>query len=179
MKSDDWGPAIAFALLAAGVVILMRKNDGSPVPLSALIASGTADELGLDNAFPDRLLPRARGLAVVVGALRGAGFRVISMYRTPLVQAAVDAKNAHPDQTPDLSQLPLGKGDHTEMVGLDIGSDASDHREVAGLLATDRRLRQQPLLVAVLRSTLVEVDHVHCSLRGDALVALGETANRA
>lgn len=155
--------------------ILIRKvGDGSPVPLDDLTASEQAEKLGIDNGIPTDLVDRARGLAVIVGALRGAGFRVTSMYRSRLTEAAVTFHNRNPNVTPDVAQLVPEGGPHTEMRAVDVGGDSGPGASADVLKATQARLRSVPVVAQALSSTLLEGDHVHCEFDPRILIALGQ-----
>lgn len=141
-----------------------------PFTLEEITRSGTARELGLSNQPPPELMTRVKGLCVIAGMLRDAGFRITSAYRSPEVNAAVRKENAELGLNQDVHVFG-GPGDHDQARGLDIAPDppSSDEGVIAGLQKRLLESDVSPIIVQALK----EQNHVHVRLDADTLDLLG------
>jgi hypothetical protein len=148
------GAVAAFLLLQVAAL----KVD-SPFTLAEL----TASRQGISNTLPAAFLLRARGLGVLAGQLRDAGFVVTSAFRSRALDDVVLADNAARG-IPNLGTP--GPGPHSECRGLDVVKGSASPSQVATALraTTPGQLASQ---------IVVESNHVHLTFDVSDLEEVG------
>ena len=154
-----------FAVLILAGIILVASAVAPKTDRPMTIAELTRSQPGIPNALPAAFLLRARGLGLLGGQLRDAGFVITSAYRgQALDDKVIDDNAAAGNGNPGTK----GPGPHSECRALDVGLDAKHATPAAlktALLSTTAgQLANQ---------VLAESNNVHLSFDAPDLEEVG------
>jgi hypothetical protein len=175
---------VGLAALTALIVRHLMQTSSTPFSIADIEHSDTAKKFGIENKIPSHLIDQARGLGIVAGRVRGKGYRINSLFRSPELNGLIHALNqaraavggralTDAEEQNAFNNATSKIGPHTLVTAFDCDKLGHLKASKAEMQPFKEALLRDPEVSPFIKSILVEGDHMHVECFADKLSALG------